>query len=65
MSCYLCGNPRQDYFGYFCVGCQKYQYLCNLYSPTLIHNLLDKILLVNESKLESKLQRQLNFSKND
>lgn len=65
MTCYLCGKPRQTYLAYFCEGCEKYQNLCKLYSPDTIHTLLDKILLVNESKLDSKLQRQINLTKLD
>lgn len=59
MSCYLCGTPRAEYLAYFCPGCIKYQNLCELYSPQVVHNLLEKALLVNENKIEGKLDRQL------
>lgn len=59
MSCYLCGEPRISYLGYFCIGCSKYQNLCELYSPSVVHNLLEKALLINETKIEAKVERQL------
>jgi hypothetical protein len=59
MPCYLCGEPRISYLGYFCVGCSKYQNLCELYSPSVVHNLLEKALLINETKIEAKVERQL------
>lgn len=57
--CYLCSNEREAYFGYFCAGCCKYQNLCELYTPSVVHNLLEKALLINEGKIEAKVERQI------
>lgn len=57
--CYLCSNEREDYFGYFCSGCLKYQNLCQLYTPTVVHNLLEKALLINEGRIEQKVEKQM------
>jgi len=60
MPCYLCGQPRKEYFGYFCEGCCKYKALCSLYKPQVVHHLLEKALLINEGRIENKLEKQLN-----
>ena len=57
--CYLCSNEREDYFGYFCPGCLKYQNLCQLYKPAVVHNLLEKALLINEGRIEAKVEKQM------
>jgi hypothetical protein len=60
MPCYLCNEPRVEYFGYFCEGCLKYQNLCKLYKPEVVHSLLDKVLLVDKSRIVRKLDIKVN-----
>lgn len=59
MPCYLCNQPRDTYFGHFCKDCNNLKHLMSLYSPGTIHELVTKCLLVNEDKIESRVNKNL------
>ncbi len=59
MTCYLCNQPKQSWGGYFCKDCNNLKHLMSLYSPETIHDLVTKCLLVNEDKIESRVNKNL------
>jgi len=59
MPCYLCNQPREAYFGHFCKECNNLKHLMSLYTPDTIHSLVSKCLLVNEEKIETRVNKNL------
>lgn len=59
MPCYMCQKPRETYLGHFCRECNNLKHLMSLYTPETIHELVSKCLLVNEEKIETRINKNL------
>ena len=59
--CVLCRtNPRLEYLGNFCEQCGKIQVLMNAYSPSVVHRLVERTLVVNDDHAKKRLTRNIN-----
>ena len=56
MVCYLCEtNEAETYFGYWCVKCRRHKHLINLYGLDKVSEVLERVLVRQESKMEYKI----------
>jgi hypothetical protein len=60
-TCVLCRtNPRLEYLGNFCEQCGKIKVLMDVYSPSVVHTLIERTLVVNDEHANKRLSRNIN-----